>query len=140
VTVENDALRKEIEQERIEKGDLVAQVDLFLTMSAQQEEQRTVQPSHHQPVSPPRSEDGNGRPSSAAAVASPNKLRNGSNGGAPGRARPMSMLQKPTAGKYSGIPAPGSGMKAPASKAAGYGARSCGIMEGIARMGAGGRN
>lgn len=142
LSAETDVLRKEIEQERIEKGELVAQVDLFLTMSAQQEEQRPVQPQHQQPVSPPRSEDGNGRPSSAAAVASPNKFRTSSNGGgsgAPGRPRPMSMLQKPTAGKYSGIPAPGSVMKAPAGKAAGYGGRSCGIMEGIARMGAGGR-
>ncbi|EXJ58787.1 hypothetical protein A1O7_06217 [Cladophialophora yegresii CBS 114405] len=137
---ENDSLRKEIEQERVEKGDLVAQVDLFLAISAQQEEQRAIQ-QPQQPVSPPRSEDGNGRPNSASAVASPHKSRNSLSGadsrsGLPGRARPMSMLQKPTAGKYSGIPAPGSGLKVPSSKSAGYGGR---IMEGIARMGAGGR-
>ncbi|KAJ9502259.1 hypothetical protein H2202_002324 [Exophiala xenobiotica] len=141
LTAENEFLRKDVEQERVEKGDLVAQVDLFLTMSAQQEEQRAIN-AQRQPASPPRSEDGNGRPNSAAAVASPNKLRNSMNGGAsglPGRQRPMSMLQKPTAGKYSAIPAPGSGLKAPSSKIGGYGGRSGGIMEGIARMGAGGR-
>ncbi|EXJ80863.1 hypothetical protein A1O3_07149 [Capronia epimyces CBS 606.96] len=144
LAAESDFLRKEVEQERVEKGELVAQVDLFLTMSAQQEEQRAAAKSHR-PVSPPRSEDGNGRPSSACAVPSPSKFRSSVNGGmtpagsgAPGgRPRPMSMLQKPTAGKYSGIPAPGSGLKAPSSKSAGYGGGR--IMEGIARMGAGGR-
>lgn len=143
LTAEADLLRKDVEQERVEKGDLVAQVDLFLSMSAQQDEQRNLDAQRH-PVSPPRSEDGNGRPNSAAAVASPNKFRNSVNGGAtglPSRPRPMSMLQKPTAGKFSGIPAPGStGLKAPSSKiGGGYGGRSGGIMEGIARMGAGGR-
>ncbi|KIV84569.1 hypothetical protein PV11_00342 [Exophiala sideris] len=137
LTAETDFLRKDIEQERVEKGDLVAQVDLFLTMSAQHEEQRALE-AQRQPVSPPRSEDGNGRPSSAAAVASPNKFRT-SVPGVPSRSRPMSMLQKPTAGKYSGIPAPGSALKAPSSKVGGYGGRSGGIIEGIARMGAGGR-
>ncbi|EXJ90424.1 hypothetical protein A1O1_03525 [Capronia coronata CBS 617.96] len=144
LAAETDYLRKDLEQERVEKGELVAQVDLFLAMSAQQEEQRVVQ-QVHRPVSPPRSEDGHGRPNSAAAVASPNKFRNSMNGGmmaagsggTGGRARPMTMLQKPTAGRYSGIPAPGSGLKAPSSKAAGYGGGR--IMEGIARMGAGGR-
>ncbi|KAG9781098.1 hypothetical protein KCU88_g3556, partial [Aureobasidium melanogenum] len=146
LTAESDFLRKEIEQERVEKGELVAQVDLFLTISAQQEEQRAAQQQAHRPASPPRSEDGNGRPNSASAVASPNKFRNSMNGGVATagsgsgtgsvRPRPMSMLQKPTAGKYSGIPAPGSGLKAPSTKGPGYGGR---IMEGIARMGAGGR-
>ena len=140
LTSENESLRKEIEQERIEKGDLVAQVDLFLSISAQHEEQPVSQ-QPQQPVSPPRSEDGIGRPNSSSAVASPNKFRNSLNGaergsGLPGRPRPMSMLQKPTAGKYSGIPAPGSGLKAPSAKVTGYGGR---IMEGITRMGAGGR-
>lgn len=141
LTAETEMLRKDIEQERVEKGDLVAQVDLFLAMSAQQEEQRALE-AQRQPASPPRSEDGNGRPNSAAAVASPHKSRHSINGGAsgvPSRTRPMSMLQKPTAGKYSGIPAPGSGLKAPSSKVGGYGGRSGGIIEGIARMGAGGR-
>jgi len=134
-TAETESLRKEIEQERVEKGELVAQVDLFLTMSAQQEEQRAAPPPQP-PVSPPRSEDG--RPTSAAAIASPNRVRTGLSG----RPRPMSMLQKPTAGKFSGIPAPGPSLKAPSSNAGrglGYGGRSGGIMEGIARMGAGGR-
>ncbi|OAP60552.1 hypothetical protein AYL99_05554 [Fonsecaea erecta] len=142
LAAETDSLRKEIEQERVEKGELVAQVDLFLTISAQQEEQRAIQ-QPQQPVSPPRSEDGNGRPNSASALASPNRFKSSTNGGEartalPGRPRPVSMLQKPTAGKYSGIPAPGSGLKAPSSnsKASGYGGR---ILEGIARMGAGGR-
>ncbi|KIW20315.1 hypothetical protein PV08_00890 [Exophiala spinifera] len=142
LTAEADSLRRDVEQERVEKGDLVAQVDLFLSMSAQQDEQRTLDAQRH-PVSPPRSEDGNGRPNSAAAVASPNKFRTSMNGGAtglPSRPRPMSMLQKPTAGKFSGIPAPGStGLKAPSSKIGGYSSRGGGIMEGIARMGAGGR-
>ena len=140
LTTETDFLRKDIEQERVEKGDLVAQVDLFLTMSAQQEEQRALE-ARRQPVSPPRSEDGNGRPNSASAVASPNKFRTSVNSGVsgvPSKPRPMSMLQKPNAGRYSGIPAPGSGLKAPSSKVGGYGGRS-GIIEGIARMGAGGR-
>lgn len=145
LTSETDALRKEVEQERVEKGELVAQVDLFLAMSTQQEEQRAAVRQPAQPVSPPRSEDGNGRPNSAAAIASPNKFnRNSMTGPSPGptttsRPRPMSMLQKPTAGKYSGIPAPGSGLKAPSSKSNGYGGRGGGIMEGITRMGAGGR-
>jgi hypothetical protein len=142
LTMETDMLRKEIEQERVEKGELVAQVDLFLSISAQHEEQRMAQQQQQQrqtqPVSPPRSEDGNGRPNSASACASPNKFRNSMNGGmsgvpAPGRPRPMSMLQKPTAGKYSAIPAVGSGLKAPSSRSNAYG-RS-GLMEGIARMG-----
>lgn len=149
LTAEGEHLRKELEQERVEKGELVAQVDLFLTISAQQEEQRVVAQQAHRPMSPPRSEDGNGRPNSASAVATPNKFRNSINGGMTAtatvsssgvpaaRPRPMSMLQKPTAGKYSGIPAPGSGLKAPSSKGSVYGGGR--IMEGIARMGAGGR-
>ena len=140
---EIESLRKEVEQERVEKGDLVAQVDLFLSISAQHEEQRAMQQPQQsqQPASPPRSEDGNGRPNSASAAASPNKFRTSVNGAEPrsglsGRPRPMSMLQKPTAGKYSGIPGPGSGLKAPSTKTGGYGGR---ILEGIARMGAGSR-
>lgn len=141
---ETQMLRKEIEQERIEKGELVAQVDVFLTMSAQAEEQRLAQ-QQAPPVSPPQSEDGSGRPRSAAAYASPHKSRNSVSGvndlraGGSSRARPMSMLQKPTAGKYSGIPAPGSGLKMAGSKLNGYGGRGNGIMDGITRMGAGGR-
>src|SRR5205823_380941 len=136
LTAETASLRKELEQERVEKGDLVAQVDLFLSMSTQQEDHPVLQ-QPHQPVSPPRSEDGNGRPNSTSSVASPNKFRNSMTGTEPrsglaGRPRPMSMLQKPTAGKYSGIPATGSGLKAPSSKNAGYGGR---LMEGISRMG-----
>ena len=151
LTNETQSLRKEIEQERIEKGELVAQVDVFLAMSAQAEEQRLAQQQQQQqqqapPVSPPQSEDGTGRPRSAAAYASPHKSRNSVSGisdlraaGGSSRPRPMSMLQKPTAGKYSGIPAPGSGLKMAGSKLNGYGGRGNGIMDGITRMGAGGR-
>jgi hypothetical protein len=145
---EGEALRKELQQERVEKGDLVAQIDEFLSLKAEEEEiaaeRARTQAALQQPVSPPRSEDGNShaRPSSTSS-SSPNKYtnRNSMGGGETGvprttRPRPMSMLQKPTGGKYSGIPGPGSGLKAPASKT-GYAGRSGGIMEGIARMGAG---
>lgn len=149
---EGEALRKELQQERVEKGDLVAQIDEFLSLKAEEEEiaaeRARTQAALQQPVSPPRSEDGNGNvrpPSTSSSAASPNKYANrnsvgGSETGVPRmtRPRPMSMLQKPTAGKFSNIPAPGSGLKAPSSKP-GYAGRSGGIMEGIARMGAGGR-
>ena len=147
LNAETDSLRKELQQERVEKGDLVAQIDEFLTLKAEEEEvaveRARTQAALQQPVSPPRSEDGNGnRPYSATATTSPSK-RISVGGDTPvsrtSRPRPMSMLQKPTAGKYSSIPAPGGGLKAPASKAGGYSGRSGGIMEGISRMGAGGR-
>lgn len=147
LTAETETLRKDLQRERVEKGDLVAQIDEFLSLKAEEEEiaaeRARTQAALQQPVSPPRSEDGNGtRPLSATSTASPKKCRNSLGGetGVPrtSRPRPMSMLQKPTAGKYSNIPAPGSGLKAPSSKV-GYSGRSGGIMEGIARMGAGGR-
>jgi chromosome segregation ATPase len=144
---EAGALRKDLEQERVEKGDLVAQIDEFLSLKAEEEEiaaeRARTQAALQQPVSPPRSEDGNGNRSQPATAASPSKSRNSLSGDAglarTSRPRPMSMLQKPTAGKFSNIPGPGSGLKAPASKVGGYSGRSGGIMEGIARMGAGGR-
>ena len=149
LSAETEALRQDLQQERLEKGDLVAQIDEFLSLKAEEEEiaaeRARTQAALQQPVSPPRSEDGNGnRPNSATATASPNKYSRGSLGGETGvprtgRPRPMSMLQKPTAGKFSNIPAPGSGLKAPSSKLGGYVGRGGGIMEGIARMGAGGR-
>lgn len=145
---EAHALRRDLQQERLEKGDLVAQIDEFLALKAEEEEiaaeRVRAQAALQQPVSPPRSEDGNGhRQNSATPRASPSKSRT-SMGGETGfsrttRPRPMSMLQKPTAGKFSNIPAPGSGLKAPTSKMGAYSGRSGGIMEGIARMGAGGR-
>ena len=138
LAAETDSLRRDVEAERIEKGELVAQVDLFLTMSAQAEEKQTqAQQPHSQPVSPPRSEDGM---TTSSGLVTPSKFRTSVNGGTGGR-RPMSMLQKPTAGKFSGIPPPGSVSKAPGSGTGsrlGY-ARSGGLMDGIARMGAGGR-
>ena len=145
---ETDVLRKDLQQERLEKGDLVAQIDEFLSLKAEEEEiaaeRARTQAALQQPVSPPRSEDGSGhRQNASTPKASPSKSRT-STGGETGflrtsRPRPMSMLQKPTAGKFSSIPAPGSGLKAPTSKMGGYAGRSGGIMEGIARMGAGGR-
>lgn len=145
---ETDALRCDLKQERLEKGDLVAQIDEFLSLKAEEEEiaaeRARTQVLLQQPVSPPKSEDGNSlRHNSSTPRASPSKSRT-SIGGEPGfsrtsRPRPMSMLQKPTAGKFSNIPAPGSGLKAPTSKLGGYSNRSGGIMENIARMGAGGR-
>ena len=145
---ETDALRRDLQQERLEKGDLITQIDEFLSLKAEEEEiaaeRARTQAALQQPVSPPRSEDGTShRQNSATPRASPSKSRT-SVGGETGfartsRPRPMSMLQKPTAGKFSNIPAPGSGLKASTSKLGGYSSRSGGIMEGIARMGAGGR-
>jgi chromosome segregation ATPase len=147
LSAETEALRQNLQQERVEKGDLVAQIDEFLTLKAEEEEiaaeRARTQAALQQPVSPPRSEDGNSnRPHSATSSQSPSKRT--STGGESGalktsRPRPMSMLQKPTAGKFSNIPGPGSGLKVPPSKLGGYSGRSGGIMEGIARMGAGGR-
>lgn len=154
---ENETLRVDLESERTEKGELVAQVEVFLTVSAEQEREREVEREareakerEQQPVSPPRSDasgdssvgsNGNGN---TIQFQSPNKPRP-SNGvvGSTGRARPMSMLVKPTATKFgSGIPGPGlvSGLKAPTAtgmRPAGYGRGS--LMDGIARMGAGAR-
>lgn len=153
VMAETMSLRNELQQERVEKGELVAQIDEFLVLKTEEEdiqaERARTQAQLQQPVSPPRSEDGNSaRPLSAASVQSPGKPRsNGTNdtpaaGRTPGgRPRPMSMLQAPKGGKFSGIPAPGSGLKAPSNvgRNMGYPGRSGGLMEGIARMGAGGR-
>ncbi|ETN46713.1 uncharacterized protein HMPREF1541_00901 [Cyphellophora europaea CBS 101466] len=149
---ETDSLRSELEQERVEKGELVVQIDEFLLLKAEEEEiqaeRARTQAQLQQPVSPPRSEDGNNtRPHSVTSIQSPGKSRNSATsdtpatGRTPGRPRPMSMLQAPKGGKFSGIPAPGSGLKAPSNVARnmGYSGRSGGLMEGIARMGAGGR-
>jgi chromosome segregation ATPase len=152
LTGETISLRNELQQERVEKGELVAQIDEFLLLKAEEEdiqaERARTQAALQQPVSPPRSEDGNSaRPLSATSIRSPGKPRsNGSGdtpatGRTPGRPRPMSMLQAPKGGKFSGIPALGSGLKAPSNvgRNMGYTGRSGGLMEGIARMGAGGR-
>lgn len=150
LTGEIDSLRTELQSERVEKGDLVAQIDEFLVLKAEEDdiqaERARTQAQLQQPASPPRSEDGNtARPQSATSTQSPGKLRNSdipATGRTPGgRPRPMSMLQAPKGGKFSGIPAPGSGLKAPSNigRNMGYSGRSGGLMEGIARMGAGGR-
>lgn len=146
LTGETASLRSDLQQERVEKGDLVAQIDEFLLLKAEEEEiqaeRARTQAALQQPVSPPRSDDGgNSRPTS---LQSPNKPRTSAETPLTGRtprARPVSMLQAPKGGKYSGIPGPGSGLKAPSNPARnlGYGGRSGGLMEGIARMGAGGR-
>lgn len=150
LTNETDALRLDLQQERVEKGELVAQIDEFLLLKAEEEEiqaeRARTQAALQQPVSPPRSDDGgvNSRPNSMTSFQSPGKSRAIPNGeaatGRTPRPRPMSMLQAPKGGKFSGIPAPGSGLKAPSNVGrAGYTGRSGGLMEGIARMGAGGR-
>jgi chromosome segregation ATPase len=107
---ENEDLRLNLDKERAEKGELVAQVDLFLSMEADVG---------------PKAGTVDERPAEAT---SPSKeLRTSLTGGRP---RPMSMLKPP--GKFTGIPGPG---KTPI----GRGVPRGGIMEGIARMGAGGR-
>lgn len=131
VKVEAGSLRKELEQERVEKGELVAQVDLFLSMSAEAEAAKKVP----LPDSPPqlnRQESQDGTNGYAASPSKqPSRLSLNGGGSLPKPARPMSMLKAPT--KYSALPQPGS--KTPARGAVGRG----GILENIARMGAGGR-
>jgi Fungal Transforming acidic coiled-coil (TACC) proteins len=127
VKVEAGSLRKELEQERVEKGELVAQVDLFLAMSAEQEAAKKIP----LPESPPESTGAGEIRDGYAPSPSKPSTRLSINGGLPKPARPMSMLKAPT--KYSALPQPGN--KTPARGMAARG----GILEGIARMGAGGR-
>jgi hypothetical protein len=108
---ENENLQLNLDKERAEKGELVAQVDLFLSMEADLGSKASS--AEEKPPEAP----------------SPSKeLRTSLTGGRP---RPVSMLKPP--GKFTGIPGPG---KAPV----GRGMQRGGIMEGIARMGAGGRS
>ena len=147
---ESYGLRKEVEQERIEKGELVAQVDLFLTMS-EHEKEATRKPLPESPLSAQELDQGQVFFDQQSATQSPSKAPKRmsfvGNGVAPGsgaagtKKRPMSMLKPPGGGKFSGIPGPGAlGVKTGASSSnkggGGYGARG-GIMEGITRMGAG---
>ena len=145
---ENEHIRADLETERIEKGDLVAQVEVFLSVSAEQEIQREAEKAERearererQPVSPPRSDaSGESTASNVLPVQSPNKARttNGVNGTG-GRARPMSMLVKPATKFGSGIPGPGtSGLKAPLTRPGSMYQRGS-LMDGINRMGAGSR-
>ena len=108
---ENEELRLNLDKERAEKGELVAQVDLFLSMEADLGSKASTVEEKPPPEAP-----------------SPSKEPRTSLTG--GRPRPVSMLKPP--GKFTGIPGPG---KAPI----GRGMQRGGIMEGIARMGAGGR-
>ncbi|ERF76772.1 hypothetical protein EPUS_02311 [Endocarpon pusillum Z07020] len=167
-----DNLREELEKERAEKGELVAQVDLFLALGDDQSAAITT-PQHNGMVglkgeAKLRSVSSDSIASSAASYsaarhsvechqtqqathhhqqppqqqspAKPHSAVNGraaaGAGGTGGRPRPMSMLQPP--GKFSGIPGPGgvrgSGKALPARTA---GVGGGGIMEGIAKMGAG---
>lgn len=170
-----DNLREELENERAEKGELVAQVDLFLALGDDQSAATTTpQPNGMvglggEAKPKPRSGSNDSIPSSTASSsaarhsvechqsqqathhhqqppqqqspARPHSAVNGraaaaGPGGTGGRSRPMSMLQPP--GKFSGIPGPGgfrgSGKALPARTA---GVGGGGIMEGIAKMGAG---
>ena len=110
---ENEDLRSNLDKERAEKGELVAQVDLFLLMETDTGSKTSIAVEE--------------RPAEAP---SPSKeLRTSLTGGRP---RPMSMLKPP--GKFMGTGIPGPG-KTPI----GRGIPRGGIMEGIARMGAAGR-
>jgi hypothetical protein len=108
---ENEELRLNLDKERAEKGELVAQVDLFLSMEADLGSKASTVEEKPPPEAPSPSKE-------------PRTSLTGS------RPRPVSMLKPP--GKFTGIPGPG---KAPI----GRGMQRGGIMEGIARMGAGGR-
>lgn len=168
-----DNLRAELERERVEKGELVAQVDLFLALGDDQS--AAVATHQHNGVIGPggepklRSVSSDSIPSTAASYSaarhsvdyhqppqqtthhhqqptqqqSPSRPHSAVNGrttavGTGGRPRPMSMLQPP--GKFSGIPGPGgtrgSGKALPARTGGAVGGGG-GIMEGIAKMGAG---
>lgn len=149
-------LRQQLEQERVEKGELVAQVDLFLAMGDEpprlQSQHRPTHSNTSTGASPARS-----GPESRTRSVSEDSITTASTassttkeqppGGSPvrpgagaraGRPRPMSMLQQP--GKYfSGIPGPGGrGKPGAGGLGTGVGGRG-GILEGIAKMGAGGR-
>ena len=158
-------LRKEVEQERIEKGELVGQIDLFLTMSeAEKEAVRKPLPEsppqdpelehqqhrrqHRQQVSidshlrpQPHQQQMHGQspsPSKASKRMSLSgaPLSSGYGQQVPSKPRPMSMLKAPAGGKFSGIPPPGSKAGAGSAGTSRFGGGK-GIMEGIARMGAG---
>ncbi len=160
-----DHLRGELEKERVEKGELVAQVDLFLALG--DDPSPAIATHQHNGVVGPggeprlRSVSSDSVPSSTAPHSaarqsvvyhqtqqpaqqqSPSRPNSAVIGrttaaGTGGRPRPMSMLQPP--GKFSGIPGPGgvrgSGKTLPARTAGAVGGGG-GIMEGIAKMGAG---
>jgi predicted nucleic acid-binding Zn-ribbon protein len=153
VRQQTETLREEFERERVEKGELVAQVDLFLAMG---EAEPTPPLNTNGLAAEPRlrSVSSDSVPTSSFSTArnmdyhppqqqpqSPARpATNGARGGGlpTGRPRPISMLQPP--GKFSGIPGPGARgpVKALPTRAGGGGGGG-GIMEGIAKMGAGTR-
>jgi Fungal Transforming acidic coiled-coil (TACC) proteins len=163
---ETEKLREQLEKERIEKGELVAQVDLFLALGddhsaatpathkgrlAGEARMRSVSSDSIAPSSLSASRstavDGHPPPQHQHQHQQQSPARPAINGRAPGsgRPRPMSMLQPP--GKFSGIPGPGGRGPAKAlpprsnnagGGGAGGGGTAVGIMEGIAKMGAGG--
>ena len=161
-----DSLREQLATERLEKGELVAQVDLFLALG----DDPSTAPKHNElargePGIRSVSSDSIPMPSSSSyslpktighhlhpppspathpqqpppSPARPNPAINGRTVPGSTRPRPMSMLQPP--GKFSGIPGPG-GTRAPVkalpTRTAGSGSGG-GIMDGIAKMGAGAR-
>ena len=117
---ETEVLRTDLERERGEKGDLVAQVDLFLTMQTEIETAPKPTASNTSPNS-----SYTGRPPSQNGATSPSKAGRNSLGGRP---RPMSMLKQP--GKFSALPQPG---KTPVR---GGTSQRGGIMDKISTMGA----
>lgn len=160
---ETDSLRDQLETERIEKGELVAQVDLFLALGEAEpvpqppsspptpraaarggESQSRIRSVSSDSITPSTSTSTSTSAATAAAYASPyrqhqHQHQSPARPAAPGagraaKPRPISMLQPP--GKFSGIPGPG-GFRGGAGK--GLPAKTgAGIMEGIAKMGRGG--
>lgn len=178
-----DSLREQLEKERVEKGELVAQVDLFLALGDEQPapalkqnglvgagaggESRlrsvssdsiptssTSTPSSH--AAPRQSMEYHAPPPPAHSThqqyqqqygqqqqqqQSPARPTSAVNGraaaaaGTGGRPRPMSMLQPP--GKFSGIPGPGGARGVGKVLPTRTGGAGGGILEGIAKMGAG---
>ena len=130
---ENAKLCSDLERERIEKGELVAQVDLFLAMEADMKRPVTAPTEHSDPHLPGEVPS---TPSKEYRT-SANGVGGAGGGGTAGRARPLSMLKQP--GKsFTGIPAPGESRIGRAPLGRGLSTKG-GIMEGIARMGAVGR-
>ncbi len=163
-----ETLREQLEKERVEKGELVAQVDLFLALG--EEPSAAPLPNHngtasglvgepkirsvssdsiptssfshavssngigYPPHPPPAIHHQQQQQAQQQSPARPAAVNGRTAAPGSGRPRPMSMLQPP--GKFSGIPGPGArgAVKAlPTRTGAGAG----GIMEGIAKMGAG---
>ena len=126
---ESDELRTELEKERIEKGELVAQVDLFLAMDA---EVASISSTSSAVAPDKRTMGGTISPSRSASQpgSSNDQFRVSMQGS---RARPQSMLKPPGKG-VSGLR--GLGGRPPLGRVV---PPRSGLMEGIARMGSGGK-